>query len=105
MLSFFRYVPFVALPRVSHLDNLPASAASAGQFAKFSDKPVVILSARTAPEHRRREHAAMAARLPQGEHVLAGDSNHWIMQEQPEMVIRAIEKVAKRVEKFMAQPL
>jgi pimeloyl-ACP methyl ester carboxylesterase len=93
-----------ALTIASQLENLPASAASVGQFANFSDKPVVILSARTAPEHRRQEHAAMAARLPQGEHVLAGNSNHWIMQEDPDLVIRAIEKVAKHAEKVVAQP-
>jgi hypothetical protein len=35
----------------------------------------------------------MAARLPHGEHILAGDSNHWIMQERPDLVVGAIEKV------------
>ncbi len=104
MATVFWVQPKFALTIASQLENLPASAASAGQFANFSDKPVVILSACTAPEHLRREHAAMAARLPQGEHVLAGDSNHWIMQEQPELVIRAIEKVAKHAEKVVAQP-
>jgi pimeloyl-ACP methyl ester carboxylesterase len=105
MASVFWVQPKFALTIASQLKNLPASAASVAQFAHFSGKPVAILSARTAPEHRRQEHAAMAARLPQGEHVLAGDSNHWIMQEQPGLVLRAIEKVAKRDEKFMAQPL
>ncbi len=37
----------------------------------------------------------MAGRLPLGDHVLAGNSNHWIMQEEPDLVIRAIEKVVK----------
>jgi len=104
MASVFWVQPKFALTIASQLENLPASAASAGQFANFSDKPVVILSARTSPERRLVEHAAMAGRLPQGEHVLAGNSNHWIMQEDPDLVIRAIEKVAKRAEKVMAQP-
>jgi hypothetical protein len=69
------------------------SAARVGQFDDFCDKTVVILSARTAPEGRRKEHAAMAGRLPLGNHVLAGKSNHWIMQDEPDLVIRAIEKV------------
>jgi len=105
MASVFWVQPKFALTIASQLENLPATAATVAQFANFSEKPVVILSARTAPGHRRQEHAAMAARLPQGEHLLAGDSNHWIMQEQPELVIRAIEKVAKRAERFIAQPL
>ena len=95
MAAVFWVQPKFALTIASQLENLPVSAASLGQFANFSDKPVVILSARTAPEHRRLEHASMAGRLAQGEHVLAGNSNHWIMQEDPGLVIRAIEKVVK----------
>ena len=104
MAAVFWVQPKFALTIASQLENLPISAASVGQFPNYSDKPVVILSARTAPEHRRLEHASMAGRLPQGEHVLAGNSNHWIMQEDPDLVIRAIEKVIRSSEKVMAQP-
>lgn len=82
-----------ALTIASQLENLPASAAQTAQLDAL-DKPVVILSAGTAPEKRRRGHAAMAARLALGDYVLADQSNHWIMQCQPEVVIRAIQKVA-----------
>ena len=84
-----------ALTIASQLENLPASAARIGELDNFCDKPVVILSAGTAPEHRRKEHAAMARRLPLGNHVLAENSDHWIMQEDPDLVIGAIEKVVK----------
>jgi pimeloyl-ACP methyl ester carboxylesterase len=79
----------------SQLESLPANAALLAQQGVFTDKPAVILSARTAPEHRRKEHTATAAGLPQGEHILAENSNHWIMQQQPELVIRAIERVVE----------
>lgn len=92
-----------ALTIASQLENLPTSAASVSQFTNLSDKPVTILSARTAPERRRLEHAAMAERLPSGEHVLAGNSNHWIMQEDPDLVIRAIERVVHHSENQVAQ--
>jgi len=105
MASVFWVQPKFALTIASQLENLPASAARVGQLDKFCDKPVVILSARTAPEGRRKEHAAMAGRLPLGDHVLAGNSNHWIMQEEPDLVIRAIEKVVKYSEKFMTTAL
>jgi pimeloyl-ACP methyl ester carboxylesterase len=82
-----------ALTIGSQLESLPLNAARLAQLNNICDKPVVILSARTASEHRRKEHAAMAARLPHGEYVLAERSNHWIMQEQPELVLRAIESV------------
>jgi pimeloyl-ACP methyl ester carboxylesterase len=104
MTSIFWVQPKFALTIASQLESLPVSAASVGQFVNFSDKPVVILSASTAPERRRAEHAAMAERLPQGEHILAGKSNHWIMQEDPDLVIRAIERVVKYSEKVMAHP-
>jgi pimeloyl-ACP methyl ester carboxylesterase len=84
-----------ALTIASQLENLPASAARVGELDNFCDKPVVILSAGDAPEHRRKEHEAMARRLPRGEHVLARGSNHWIMQEEPDLVMGAIEKVVK----------
>jgi pimeloyl-ACP methyl ester carboxylesterase len=34
-------------------------------------------------------------RLPQGRHVLADKSTHWIMQDQPELVLEAIHAVAQ----------
>lgn len=105
MASVFWVQPKFALSIASQLENLPVSAARVGEFAHFCDKPVVILSARTAPDRRRQEHAEIAARLPLGEHVLAGNSNHWIMQEEPDLLIRAIEKVAKSSEKLMTQAM
>jgi pimeloyl-ACP methyl ester carboxylesterase len=102
MASVFWVQPKFALTIASQLENLPVSAERVGQFPNFSDKPVVILSARTAPERRRIEHASMAGGLPSGEHVLAENSNHWIMQEDPELVIRAIERVVKYSERVMA---
>lgn len=88
-----------ALTIASQLENLPASAARIGELHHVFDKPVVILSASTAPENRRNEHAAMASRLTLGEHVFAAQSNHWIMQHQPELVVRAIEKVVAQMTK------
>lgn len=87
-----------ALTIASQLENLPKSAARAARLNGPADKPVVILSASTAPEKRRREHAAMAARLPLGRYVAADGSNHWIMQSEPELVIGAIRKVAAHLE-------
>jgi pimeloyl-ACP methyl ester carboxylesterase len=95
MAAVFWIQPKFALTIASQLENLPASAARVAQLGCFCDKPTVILSARTAPEARRKEHMAMAARLPFGQHVLAENSNHWIMQEQPDLVVHAIEQVAK----------
>jgi pimeloyl-ACP methyl ester carboxylesterase len=95
MASVFWVLEKFALTIASQLENLPLSAAQIGERDSACDKPVVILSARTAPEHRRKEHAAMAGRLPLGSYVVAEKSNHWIMQDEPELVIRAIETVVE----------
>lgn len=91
-----------ALTIASQLENLPVSAAQIGELDCICDKPVVILSARTAPTHRRKEHAAMAWRLPLGNYVLAENSNHWIMQDEPELVIRAIERAVELSRELVA---
>jgi pimeloyl-ACP methyl ester carboxylesterase len=105
MASVFWVQPKFALTIASQLENLPGSAERVGQLDTFCDKPVAILSARTAPEDRRREHAATAERLPRGEHILAENSNHWIMQEEPELVKSAIERVITYSEKVVPNPL
>ena len=79
----------------SQLENLPASAASVAALGSFSDKPVVVLSAKITPEHRREEHIAMTKRLPRGRHVTAEKSGHWIMIDQPDLLARVIQEVAE----------
>jgi pimeloyl-ACP methyl ester carboxylesterase len=44
---------------------------------------------------RRQHHVAIAQCLPQGRHLLAETSSHWIMQDQPDLVIGAIRAVAQ----------
>ena len=95
MASVFWVQAKCALTIASQLENLPVSAGQIRELDRGYDKPVVILSSRTAPEHRQREHAVMARRLPFGSHVIAKKSNHWIMQDEPELVVRAIERIVE----------
>lgn len=104
MASIFWVQEKFALTIASQLENFPVSAAQVAGRDAVCDKPVVILSASTAPEHRRKEHAAMANRLPLGNHVMAGRSNHWIMQDEPELVIRAIERVVELSQELVTHP-
>jgi pimeloyl-ACP methyl ester carboxylesterase len=93
MAAIFWIQPKFALTIASQLDNLPLSAKQVGKSEKFSDKKVVFLTAGSASARRRDAHAATAARLPLGEQILIGESNHWIMQNKPELVFRAIQSV------------
>jgi pimeloyl-ACP methyl ester carboxylesterase len=81
----------------SQLENLPGSAVRVADLGEFCSKPVVILSAKSTPPKRREQHAAIAQRLPRGRHVCAADSSHWIMQDQPALVLGAIHQVARSV--------
>jgi pimeloyl-ACP methyl ester carboxylesterase len=102
MAAIFWVQPKFALTIASQLENLPANAARLAELKGICEKPVVILSAATAPVHRQKEHAAMVRSLPFGTHVLAEESNHWIMQKQPELVIRAIEHVIENSARLQA---
>jgi pimeloyl-ACP methyl ester carboxylesterase len=79
----------------SQLENLPRSAARVAEFGNFCSQPVVIISSASTPPKRREEHLAIAQRLPQGRHLLADKSTHWIMQDQPDLVLAAIHEVAQ----------
>ncbi len=104
MASVFWVQERFALTIASQLENLPVSAAQMAERGSVCDKPVVILSAHTAPEFRREGHAASAARAPFGRHVIAEKSNHWIMQDEPELVIRAIESVVALSQELVTHP-
>lgn len=91
-----------ALTIASQLENLPVSAMQVGKFEKFCERRVIILSAGTASERRRQEHAAIVKRLPLGEHQVMSQSNHWIMQQEPKEVIGAIKRVVEEFEKAPA---
>jgi pimeloyl-ACP methyl ester carboxylesterase len=81
----------------SQLENLPESARRIAEFGNLCDKPVIILSAMSTPPKRREQHVIIAQRLPQGRHLLADKSSHWIMQDQPELVLGAIHAVAQSI--------
>ena len=94
MASVFWIQDKFAVTIASQLENLPVSAVRVCELGSFTDKPVVILTAPTAPQNRREAHTALASHLPQGQHVIAEKSSHWIMWEQPELVIQAVRKIA-----------
>jgi len=102
MASVFWIQEKFAVSIASQLENLPVNAARVNELGNYCDKPVVILSARTSPQRRREEHAAIARRLPRGIHALAQRSSHWIMWEEPELVIRALQTVADSLEGTVA---
>lgn len=80
----------------SQLESLPGSAKRIAELDYSCDKPVIILSAKSTPATRREQHISISQRLPQGRHILADKSSHWIMQDQSELVLSAIHEVAHK---------
>jgi pimeloyl-ACP methyl ester carboxylesterase len=77
-----------------HLAGLRKSAAEVAACGDLPRNiPVVILSAATQSEAYRQEHARMAARSAYGKHVLASGSGHWILLDEPDLVVQAIRDV------------
>jgi len=99
MAAVFWIQPKFALTIASQLENLPVSAKQVGRFERFCDKKVVLLTAGSASSRRRDGHAAIATRLPLGENVVLEASNHWIMQNHPDLVIHAIQSVVDKADK------
>jgi hypothetical protein len=104
MASVFWVQEKFAISIASQLENLPVSA-STSELGPFYDKPVMILSASDSPQRRREEHRAISTRLPLGHHVIANKSNHWIMQEEPALVLEAIRGIADCSRRSQAIPV
>jgi len=77
--------------------QLEGLAESAGQVAAAGtvDQPLRVISAANIPPRRLAEHRAVAARSPQGRHILAERSGHWITEDQPELVVEAILEIVE----------
>jgi pimeloyl-ACP methyl ester carboxylesterase len=70
--------------------------------AALPDVPVVVVSATTGmPEDQRQTftqlHAALAAAVPRGTHVVLADTGHLIPQERPERVAEAINDIIEDI--------
>jgi pimeloyl-ACP methyl ester carboxylesterase len=73
----------------SQLANLPESATQV-LVAGALDKPLTVISANNISAQRLEHHKAIAAGSPQGRHVLAERSGHWVTEDQPELVLESI---------------
>jgi pimeloyl-ACP methyl ester carboxylesterase len=73
----------------SQLEHLPESAAQVTEAGPI-DKPLTVISANNISAERLEHHRTIARQSPQGRHLLAERSGHWVTEDQPELVIRSI---------------
>jgi pimeloyl-ACP methyl ester carboxylesterase len=79
----------------SQLENLPQSAREIPLSGALDGKPLVVISAKTTPPARLEEHIRTAQRSTRGKHLIAERSGHWIMIDEPRLVIGAIQEIVK----------
>ncbi len=80
----------------SQLEQLPTSATQAAN-GKCGSIPMVVISAGNAPASQVEEHRALAKASCEGKHLVATQSGHWIMVDQPQLVLTAIRDLLQSV--------
>lgn len=83
----------------SQLENLPSSAAQVAAAEDLQDVAVTIISAANTPAKRKAEHIATAETSSCGKHRTATGSGHWVVTDEPEVVLQAIREVIERTRK------
>ena len=78
----------------SQLGTLSESAAQVAGAGPLT-APLVVISAGNVSPERRGAHAAIAAQSPNGRHIVADRSGHWVTENQPELVIDAILEIVE----------
>ena len=81
------------LAMADHLSSLPRSAAEIEATGPLGDLPLVVITAGSQPPVVRAEHARIAALSTRGSHVIAEGAGHWILIDQPEIVVKAIQEL------------
>ena len=85
--------PKCFMAMASHLQNLPQNAEALLHMGALPPVPLWILSAASATPDEIAERDALAHSSPQGRHVLAPNTGHWIQFDHPELVVDTIRTV------------
>ncbi len=76
----------------AYLEALPAAARAVAEASIPSSIPITILSAAHASDDQKQEWEALALAAQLGQHIVAERSGHWIMFDEPELVVEAIRQ-------------
>lgn len=91
----------------AYVGSLPASAAVVASLGGLGGLPLVVLSGSHHPEPRAREQEDLARLSTNSKHIIASDSAHWILLDEPELVAEAVRDVveaARGSNKGIAKP-
>ena len=76
-----------------HLQVLQREAAAIGACSPPSDLPIVVVTGSHQPPSQVAAHRALAARSSRGRHVIAARSGHWILFDEPELVVSVVREL------------
>jgi len=83
----------------SQLESLPRSAAQVVAAEDLKHVAVTIISAANTPARRKAEHIATAEMSSCGKHLTARRSGHWVVTDEPDVVLQAIREMIERTRK------
>ncbi len=96
-----RPAPFASL--ADHLAHLPESAQELAACSPLGDLPFVVMTAANPSPARAAQQDAVACQSTRGRHIIAREGGHWLLLDQPELVVQAIESVVEEIRATVAR--
>ena len=78
-----------------HLTVLQRETATIAACSPPADVPLVVITGSHQPPREIDAHRALAARSSRGRHIIAAKSGHWILFDEPGIVISAVRSVVE----------
>ncbi len=91
-----RPAPFFTLG--DHLEHLPESAREVAACSPLGDLPFVVMTQSNPTPERAAQQDAMACQSTRGRHIIAREGGHWLLLDQPALVVEAIEWVVQETQ-------
>lgn len=87
-----------------HMASLEQTAATVGAITALPDVPLVVISSGERPAEEIDRHRQLARLSPQGRHIIAARSGHWIQFDEPELVVQTIHDIVASQKMTIASP-
>ena len=78
-----------------HLRALERDRESMAAVMPPRDVPIVVISSGAQPADQLAAHRTLAGASPQGRHVVAARSTHWIQFDEPELIVAAVKELVE----------
>jgi pimeloyl-ACP methyl ester carboxylesterase len=87
-----------------HMASLEQAAATVGRITALPDVPFVVISSGEQPPEILDRHRQLASLSPQGRHIIATGSGHWIQFDEPDLVVQTIREIVVSQKITIASP-